>query len=171
MSLLLRPKMMASDVTGITACAAVAVAEEIERLSGRPAEIKWVNDVYMGGKKVCGILTEASIDCESGMVFYLIVGIGINTLTPDADFPAELREIAGSVFEKEQLPELRCRIAAGVLHIKNARLFWGRRSISSHRGESRNRHRCWISSGTILCSSAVRTAVSDGSIPERSASG
>ena len=68
------------------------------------------------GRKVCGILTEASLDCESGQVNYLIVGIGINTRVPASDFPEELRSIAGSAFGEKPIPELRCRLAAGVLN-------------------------------------------------------
>ena len=64
LSLLLRPHMSAVQATHLTACAAVAAAETIEELSGRPAQIKWVNDILVNGRKVCGILTEASIDCE-----------------------------------------------------------------------------------------------------------
>lgn len=115
MSLLLRPRLLAEDATRITACAAVAVAEVLEELSGLHTRIKWVNDVLIEGKKVCGILTEASVDCESRMVNYLIVGIGINTSLPAADFPEELRGIAGAVFGESRPPELRCRVAAGVL--------------------------------------------------------
>jgi BirA family biotin operon repressor/biotin-[acetyl-CoA-carboxylase] ligase len=91
------------------------VAEAIEELSGLSAGIKWVNDVLVAGKKVSGILTEASVDCESGMMNYVIIGIGINTRVPAGDFPAELREIAGAVFGEAPVPELRCRLAAAVL--------------------------------------------------------
>ncbi len=115
LSLLLRPAMQASDATRLTACAAVAVCETIEALSGRPAQIKWVNDVFMDGRKVCGILTEASIDCETGTLHYVIIGIGVNTRAPAGDFPEELRNIAGSAFGTADLPELRCRLAAGIL--------------------------------------------------------
>lgn len=115
MSVLLRPALQAVDATSITACAAVAVAEAIEGLAPVNAEIKWVNDIYIEGKKVCGILTEASLDCENGQVNYLIVGIGINTRVPDSDFPEELKSIAGSAFGEKPIRELRCRLAAGVL--------------------------------------------------------
>ena len=115
LSLLLRPEISAVEATGITACAAVAVAEAIEELSGIPAEIKWVNDVLVRGKKVCGILTEASMDIESGLMSYVIVGIGINTSIPAGDFPEELQGVAGAIFDGGKLPELRCRMAAAVL--------------------------------------------------------
>ena len=115
LSLLLRPAMQAGDATRLTACAAVAVCETIEELAGRPAQIKWVNDVFMDGRKVCGILTEASIDCETGELHYVIIGIGVNTHPPAGDFPEELRGIAGPAFGTGELPELRCRLAAGIL--------------------------------------------------------
>lgn len=115
MSMLLRPTLPAAEAVRITACAAVAVAEAIEELSGLPAQIKWVNDIFVGGRKVCGILTEASLDCESGGLSYAVVGIGINTAVPAGDFPPELRQIAGAVFGEERPPELRCRLAALVL--------------------------------------------------------
>ena len=115
LSMLLRPTMQAADATSITACAAVAVAEAVEDLAPVRADIKWVNDILVGGRKVCGILTEASLDCESGGVNYLIVGIGINTRVPRSDFPEELKTIAGSAFGDQPIPELRCRLAAGVM--------------------------------------------------------
>ena len=115
MSLLLRPHMSAQLSTRITACAAVAVAEAIEELTGCRAEIKWVNDVLVDGKKVCGILTEGSIDCESGLMHYAIVGIGINIRPPEGDFPAELRQIAGALPTAPDGEDLRCRLAAAVL--------------------------------------------------------
>ena len=116
MSILLRPGTDAAQSTGITACAAVAVALAIEELSGKPTGIKWVNDIYMENRKVCGILTEASVDCESGRLNYAVVGIGINTLVPQNDFPEELKTIAGSAFSGDAaVPDLRCRLAAAVI--------------------------------------------------------
>ena len=104
LSLLLRPDMSAVEATRLTACAAVAVAETIEALSGREAQIKWVNDILVDGRKVCGILTEASVDCENGMMRHVIIGIGVNTHVPKTDFPEELRSIAGAAFDAEDIP-------------------------------------------------------------------
>ena len=101
MSALLRPQLPAQDAALMTTLAAVAVAEAVEAVSGRPAGIKWVNDVYVGGKKVCGILTEASLDCESGALAYAIVGIGINLTLPQT-LPPELQDIMGAVFAGAQ---------------------------------------------------------------------
>ncbi len=103
MSLLLRPnEMKAEQAVRITTIAAVAVCEAIEEVSGEPAQIKWVNDIFMNGKKVCGILTEASLDMESGLLDYAILGIGINVYQPQNGFPEELNNIAGTVFDLPQ---------------------------------------------------------------------
>lgn len=116
MSLLLRPEMEARDAVRLTACAAVAVAEAIESLSDEAPLIKWVNDIYIRDRKVCGILTEAGLNCETGRMDYVIVGIGINTRIPDGDFPEEIRGVAGSVFAGRSAPDARNRLAAGVLN-------------------------------------------------------
>ncbi|MEG2000469.1 MAG: biotin--[acetyl-CoA-carboxylase] ligase [Evtepia sp.] len=113
MSLLLRPTLPASDALCITTAAAVAVAEAIEEVSGRDAKIKWVNDIFCDGKKVCGILTEASIDLEGGGLHYAILGIGVNVFP--AAFPPELN--ATSVFTTPSDSfDLRSRLAASILN-------------------------------------------------------
>ena len=117
MSILLRPKLKPEDASLITVCAAVAAAEAIEMLTGVPVQIKWVNDLYVGGKKVCGILTEASMEMESGGLNHMVVGIGINVSSPEGGFPQELREIAGSVTAREDVKKLfRCALIAEVLN-------------------------------------------------------
>lgn len=113
MSILLRPKLEVADATLITTAAAVAVCRAIHELAGVKAEIKWVNDVYVHGKKVCGILTEANLDMESGMVNYAVLGIGINITQPEGGFTEELFG-AGAVFDSGQY-QLRCRLAAAVM--------------------------------------------------------
>ena len=115
LSLLLRPDLAAQDATLLTACAAVSVAEALESLAEVKLSIKWVNDLYLGGRKVCGILTEAGLDCESGRMSYVIIGIGVNTRMPPGDFPEEIRSIAGDVFGDAPVPDLRNRLAARIL--------------------------------------------------------
>ena len=95
MSILLRPDIPLERAVLITSMAAVAVARAIERVSGIEAKIKWVNDIFLKGKKVCGILTEAGIDAESGKFSYAVLGIGVNV--GEMEFPEELRDIATSV--------------------------------------------------------------------------
>lgn len=114
MSILLRPEMSALDAVRITTAAAVAVAETVEDISGKKAAIKWVNDVRIGGKKICGILTEASFSLENGGLEYAVVGIGVNAYEPEGGFPEEIRDIAGAVFT-EHREDLRCRLAGGII--------------------------------------------------------
>ena len=87
------------DVMVITPAAAVAVRRSIARLTGIDAKIKWVNDIYIGKKKVCGILTQADIDFESGKAGTFIVGIGINFV--EQDFPIEIKDKACALFSGE----------------------------------------------------------------------
>ena len=115
LSLLLRPDLPLSQAAGLTACAAVSVAESIESLADLHPRIKWVNDLYLGSRKVCGILTEAVPAPGQDRMSQVIVGIGVNTRVPADDFPPELREIAGAVFGTAAIPDLRCRLAAGIL--------------------------------------------------------
>lgn len=93
MSVVLRPRINAERAVLITTCAAVAVARAIEKVTGVQAGIKWVNDIFVNGKKVCGILTEAGMDFESNMPEYVVLGIGINV--EHQSVPEELREIVG----------------------------------------------------------------------------
>ncbi len=99
MSILLRPDPANSQPGLLTAAAAVAVAEAIDKVYGKKSRIKWVNDVYINDRKVCGILTEASFDLEGGRVRYAIVGIGVNVAQPNGGFPPEISGIAGAVSE------------------------------------------------------------------------
>lgn len=121
MSILLRPKLTVDDALFITTSAAAAVAEAIESVTGCNASIKWVNDIYCNGKKVCGILTEAGVDFEGGGLEYCIVGIGINVARPLEDFPEELKDIADGIFETRLYSsDLRSRLVADILN-----KFWG----------------------------------------------
>lgn len=99
MSILIYPKLNVEYATLITTFTAVAVAKAIEKLTGGSTlNIKWVNDIYMNGKKICGILTEAGFDFEGGAIDYAIIGIGINVF--GTEFPDSIKNIATSI-EKE----------------------------------------------------------------------
>jgi len=95
MSVLLRPEISLERAVLITSMAAVAVARAIERVSGITTQIKWVNDIFLNRKKVCGILTEAGIDAEKQTLEYAVLGIGVNV--GSLEFPEELKGIATSV--------------------------------------------------------------------------
>ena len=93
MTLVTSPGLQLEDVVGITSFAAVCVVKAIRRLTGKTGQIKWVNDVFLDGRKLCGILTEAVSDFETATVSSIIIGIGIN-LYPSA-LPGELAEVVG----------------------------------------------------------------------------
>ena len=88
-SVLLRPEMPAANAQSATISAAVAVCRAVKKLCGLDLAIKWVNDLYYKGKKVCGILTEAGTDLESGRLEWLVVGIGLNLTSTAADWPEQ----------------------------------------------------------------------------------
>ncbi len=98
MSILLRPHFTADKALLITTAAAAATARTIEKHTGKHTYIKWVNDIFMGEKKVCGILTEGSI--VGDRLEYAVLGIGINLLPPRGGF-SELEGIAGAIFEND----------------------------------------------------------------------
>ncbi|KAF0091713.1 MAG: BirA family transcriptional regulator biotin operon repressor / biotin-acetyl-CoA-carboxylase ligase [Fusobacteria bacterium] len=97
MSFVLFPNRHVSELGTLTTKACVAVCRVIEAIKECKAEIKWVNDIYVDKKKVCGILTEAVTDFESGTVEAIVIGIGLNISTASSDFPDELSLSAGSV--------------------------------------------------------------------------
>lgn len=83
----------AFDFTGVTCAVAVAVSRAILKVAETETKIKWVNDLYLGDRKVCGILAQAVN--ENGRIRKLIIGVGINIST--IDFPDEIKDMAGSL--------------------------------------------------------------------------
>lgn len=105
MSLIVRRPLPAAHATRLTTAAAVATAQAIEAVSGRRAHIKWINDIYLDGKKACGILTEGHISPKTGLLDYAVVGIGVNVAPPESGFPPEIADIATAVFADKTPPE------------------------------------------------------------------
>jgi len=95
-SLLIRPQIDVTMASKFTICAAVGVAQAIKELTGLPAQIKWVNDIYVEGKKICGILCETSV-ADGENLDYIICGIGINIKAPVDGFPNEIKPLAASI--------------------------------------------------------------------------
>jgi BirA family biotin operon repressor/biotin-[acetyl-CoA-carboxylase] ligase len=116
MSFVLRPaRLCFSTPTLITAFAAVSVCEAIEAVSEKKPLIKWVNDIFIDGKKICGISTEAVTDLESGCVRWVVLGIGVNLTTPAEGYPEGLRDIIGSVFGFDKPAVTRNRLASEII--------------------------------------------------------
>ncbi len=93
----LHPEVRLDEATAITSATAVAVAKILEEETKKDPKIKWVNDIFIDNKKVCGILTEAVSDLESNAVQAIIIGVGINLTTKE--FPTDIKGIAASAGE------------------------------------------------------------------------
>ena len=117
-SCILRPEIPADRAVMLTCMAAVAVAQAMEALSDVDAKIKWVNDVYLGSQKACGILCEAGLNFESGKMDYVVMGIGVNV--GFMEFPEELREIATSLSNHCGHAVSRTRFIAELVNRLNA---------------------------------------------------
>lgn len=115
-SVLLRPDVAPAEAVDLTAYVAVAVCDGIQEATGLRPQIKWTNDIIMNDHKVCGILTEMSIEGESGALQYVIPGIGVNVNQRAEDWPEELQAIAGSVAQAAGHPVSRGRLAACLLN-------------------------------------------------------
>lgn len=109
LSYLLKPQSGLNRISDLTSWTAVAVSDAIKNAYGLETSIKWVNDLLMNKKKICGILTEVTVEGESGFIDTCIIGIGINV--NESSFPDELKDIAtsisiengGKIFERARL--------------------------------------------------------------------
>lgn len=115
-SILVRPHFDLSFAPMITAAAACAAAEAVESFCGSPVMIKWVNDLYMNGKKICGILTEASLGLEMRVLDCAVIGIGINVRSIKDCFDSELKKKATSIEDETGLVINRNRLCAELLN-------------------------------------------------------
>lgn len=119
LSVILEPQGTLEGSLLITTAAATAVYKAVKEVCGIELGIKWVNDLYnKDNRKVCGILTEAVTDFESGNIEFAIVGIGLNLYVEPDMFPEELRETAGGIYEDQQSAKKadRNRLAAQIVN-------------------------------------------------------
>lgn len=118
LSIILQPQKTLQESLLLTTAAATAVYRAVKKVCGISLDIKWVNDLYFQGKKVCGILTEAITDFESGNIEYAIVGIGLNLYQAEEGFPREIQEVAGALYHTHKEAERmdRNRLAAEIVN-------------------------------------------------------
>jgi len=112
LSIILKFNEHRHDIRLLTICAAIAVSKAIENICDIKAEIKWVNDIYCNGKKICGILTEAVLSGELQEMDTVIIGIGINT----GKIPDEISSFATSIFEESGKYGIRNDLTAELLN-------------------------------------------------------
>ena len=113
-SYLLKPDMAPSDAVTLTAWTAVAILQAISRVTGFTPGIKWVNDLVSNGRKLCGILTEMSVESETGRIDNIIIGIGINVNNSEEDFSEDIKDIATSIFLEAGVKTSRAALAAAM---------------------------------------------------------
>lgn len=99
MTVLIRPDININNINIVTVATAISVLKAIELKANIKPSIKWVNDILYGKKKLCGILTEASIEGEGGHVEYIVIGIGINISICALNFSNDIKDIAISIEE------------------------------------------------------------------------
>ena len=108
-SVIYAPKGGITNPARLTACAAVAICRAIKNifreasLDSMIPQIKWINDIFVGGKKVCGILAEGVANFESGMIEAAVVGMGINIKKNKAAFEGELANVVGTLEDAVEL--------------------------------------------------------------------
>lgn len=115
LSILIRPDCLPKDCPAITAWTGVAVSLAIKKITGVSPSIKWVNDLFINDKKICGILSELSVESESGHVQHIIIGIGINVNVHPDEFPDELKNIATSLYAETGKKTSRAELAAALI--------------------------------------------------------
>lgn len=115
MSILLRRDIPIELAHLLTPMTAVAVAEALEQTGSGNAGIKWVNDIYIGGRKVCGILTETQVNKNGQTLGYAVIGIGVNIKAPEGGFPEDIKNRAGAAFENPET-DTRERLAENILN-------------------------------------------------------
>ena len=136
-SIAFRPDFELGKTPYITMATALAVCHAIDSVCGKQPKIKWVNDLFLNGKKICGILTEAQTNLETGRIDSLVIGIGINCYP--AKFPKELKDIAGSIAD-EQDEFSRSALAGAVIQ----NIFDMLKEFPNHNFLPEYRRRCFI---------------------------
>lgn len=147
-----RPEFSMEDSMNVTAVAASVARQVLADLSGKPVEIKWVNDLYLHGKKIAGILTEGVAGLEEQGFERIVVGIGINCFSHP--LPPELRDIAGALWDGEP-PFTRNDLLAR-LSLELARAFCDRERLDARRWLDDYREHCFIIGRDVLVEAAGR---------------
>ena len=99
LSIIVRPSFCFEDAFLITPSVAVGISTLLDKYSIE-SQIKWVNDIYVKSKKVCGILTESAFN-SNGKTDWAVIGIGINLVKSENGFPDEISNIADALFKSE----------------------------------------------------------------------
>ena len=113
LSVILRPNCAPAELMHLTCAVGVAMINAVETVCSIRPQLKWINDLVIGSKKLGGILTELSL--AKGLVEYAVVGIGINCLQQEKDIPAEISDLATSLSLACGKPVSPQRLAAAMV--------------------------------------------------------
>lgn len=113
LSVLLRPNIAPAQASVLTLLGGLAVCEVLQNMTELQPQIKWPNDIYIGNKKVVGILTE--MDCELTEVHFVVMGIGINVNTKE--FPEDLQDIATSLYLESGQTYSRKKVVQNIMEV------------------------------------------------------
>ena len=153
MSVVIRPDFDIETAALITSAAAVAAAEAVESLCGNEVQIKWVNDLYINGRKICGILTEASLGLEMKSLEYAVIGIGINVHCLGDSLGSELLGIAASIEDETGIKADRNCLCAEILN----RLEYQLENITSRKYLEEYRRREYLTGKEITANAGSET--------------
>lgn len=137
MSLLLRRHMDSLPIlTGIAATAVAKAIDEVVFEGVDTTKIKWVNDIFVNGYKVSGILTEMIKCIEDEEDDIIILGIGTNVFTPSLGFPEDIKKTAGALLRKSDDSLIRSRLASRIVYNLYYYLGHTEESIEIYRSKS-----------------------------------
>ena len=140
MSIILSPSNLPClDPDVITAYTGVSVCNAINELCFISPKIKPINDLFVDGRKICGILTESGIEFETGLVQWIVVGIGINFDSDISAFPTDLQDIVGSLYSPGNAPISKNQLIA---YIYNRLLCWDNLDADKIKSEYNKRLIC-----------------------------
>lgn len=114
-SALIRPNCPPTELMHLTCAVAVAVCDAVQAACGIRPQIKWTNDLVLGRKKLAGILTELSLDPQTQLVDYAVIGVGINCNQRCDDFDPSIRDLATSLSIALGAPIDRSRLASELI--------------------------------------------------------
>ena len=120
---------------------AVAMSRAVDRVAGTHSQIKWTNDLILNGRKLCGILTELSVEGETGELQYVVAGIGFNVSQREEDFVGEVSKIATSILRETGRLISRAELSAAMIEELDA-LYTALRSGETSGYLDEYRHRC-----------------------------
>lgn len=110
-TLIIKPDFRVELASMVTLVMGLAVADGIRKTCGVEAYIKWPNDIVIGGKKVCGMLAEMSV--ERDYIHYVVIGVGINVGLQA--FPPEIADVATCLQEECGYRVSRAELVANVM--------------------------------------------------------